>query len=92
MNNTELKTLVPAIVSLIVFGATIFGKTVNQMDVEQIVTALVTLAGVIFGILTNHSKPTVPAPAPVPVVVQPPIVPPAVKPVAAPQPFQGEGI
>lgn len=86
MNNTELKTLVPAIVSLIVFGATIFGKTVNQMDVEQIVTALVTLAGVIFGILTNHSKPVVPA------IVPPPVVPPAVKPVAAPQPFQGEGI
>lgn len=85
MNNTDLKTLVPAIVSLIVFGATIFGKTVNQMDVEQIVTALVTLAGVIFGILTNHSKPAAPAPIPAP---QPPVVHPA----APQQPFQGENI
>lgn len=57
-NQTNFQTLVPAIVSLVVFAATIGGKQIDQMTVEQGVTAGVTLIGVIYGIFTNHKAPT----------------------------------
>lgn len=52
----NLTTLIPALVSLIIFCGTVLGKHLDEMTVTQLVTALVTLIGAIIGIIYNHDK------------------------------------
>jgi hypothetical protein len=63
----DLRTVIPAIVSLIVFAATLLGHNLDQLNVEQGVTAAVTLVGIVVGIFTEHKILN----APVPVTIQP---------------------
>lgn len=106
MNNYDAKTLIPALLSLIVLIANTVGHPLDQMSATQLATDIAALIGTVQGIIANHYKMVKPiaisptpapiqTPAPVPIAALEPVPtpqPPVVHPAAPQQPFQGEGI
>ena len=64
MKDIDFRTLTPTLVSLILFVATVFGKTLDELTVTQLVTAVLTLVGIVLGIIADHRKPQTTEPKP----------------------------
>lgn len=72
MQNIDLRSLIPSLAALVIFISNGLGKPIDEMTAYQLVTALVSLAVVIYGIVASHRKQA--SPVPVQNVSEPPKV------------------